>query len=393
MEQQENLKSVTMDDNAFDLSNKILVEPINAEIIISHKKHIDPNDNEKILTGTKDYKEEFTESINKIRSTLKDKKLNNIHISNIVTKLQNMGFPGQDSLAPTVFLDLLTAEKIEILSTHVTIEYIENGLYSYDINYLAIIDGKKVTRNLNGYEPHQLYADLQLTGPYSIKFVIDDGHLSLSEALKNFKFQDEKKVKEFLSIYNISNITTQIKDYLGLSDLNAEKLTLKNHTSNSIQLVAAADAPKYQGEVTLTWNLKLFEIYGMGLESPVPILKDGLRVYFYLEANSNKIKIFNAMGYLSPGDAKMHSNYDDYHEFKFVNQDKEEILFVIKGQDWATQLPHKFGSFNFTTGVIVDVDSPELSRVKIFNKNSNEWEKVGKPSKFEINSLGEISKK
>lgn len=224
-----------------------------------------------------------------------------------------------------------------------------------------------------------------------------DTRIKLTDAFSDFQFSDTKNVAGFLDANNLDLITKQILNHLNLDSLETSGLVLENQTSNSIILKAKADAKDYQGEVKLSWNLKLMEIYGIGIGTPNPLTRDGLKGYFYLEQETNLIKFFNAFKYFHGFiDGLIHPVFPKYHHFIFSNKDDDSVSkdFTIDGKWWIGQLPGKFGSFAFAPlGITFSVTTPESSRVRLFDAEKNDWIGIGADKSFDVDSLGQISEK
>ncbi|MGL5268336.1 MAG: hypothetical protein ACRC8P_00980 [Spiroplasma sp.] len=261
----------------------------------------------------------------------------------------------------------------------------------------------KITKE-NGKEISD--ADLQKTGIINAKINYNYSHKknqvttlkievvspvrpSLSDAFKNFHFVDDKKIEGFLDANDIDVITKQVLDHLGADDLNQIRLIFTNRTSNSITLKAKSNSKLYSGEVKLTWNLKFFEIYGFDmLNDRNPWIAKGLKGFFYLDKDDNKIKFFDFQNYAKSNYDPIHSYFTKYHHFIFTNKKVKD--FTFNGEENAGENGKRFGTFAFDKGLNTIFYTPEPDRVKVFNKNSARWEGFIKSSEFDINDLGEL---
>lgn len=224
----------------------------------------------------------------------------------------------------------------------------------------------------------------------SKQFVEIDKRNKLVDVFSSFQFHDAKNVQGFLDASDSDTITNQILAYLAATSLDEIQLTLENWTSNSITLVAKNDAENYQGAVTLTWNLKLFEVWGLGARARNSDFAQGLKGYFYLEQETSKIKFFDVTNALKGFSTRLHPYFKDYHKFSFINQLNEIKDFTFNGRRWVDNIPKEFGSFNFTPGTKIVTVSPEFKRIKIFNRSSKEWEGLSKATEFIITEFGDM---
>lgn len=216
---------------------------------------------------------------------------------------------------------------------------------------------------------------------------------NLSDVFEDFEFVDQRDIAGFLDTTDIDIITEQVLNYLALDDLNQIGLIFTDKTSNSITLKAKNNSKLYSGEVELTWNLKLFEIYGIedDKDNSNQWIAKGLKGFFYLDKNDNNIKFFDFQDYTGTDLSSMHYFFEKYHEFIFTNKNKDEKDFTFNGKKNARENRKKFGTFDFDKGVKVVFYSPEHDRIKVFNKNTNSWKGFEKSSEFDINALGELN--
>ncbi|MDQ7982652.1 MAG: hypothetical protein REH79_00325 [Spiroplasma sp.] len=222
---------------------------------------------------------------------------------------------------------------------------------------------------------------------------IIDQRMELKDVFKDFQFKDNKGVENFLDDNNVTIIEDQILQHINAPRLNLVGLVLEQQTSNSIILKATDEAKDYQGQVTLTWNLKLFEIIGIGMNKhPDVQIRTGLKGYFYLALNTNQIKFFDYGNYAKT-DLKINPEWPDYHKFIFTNSDEIVEEFTFDGRWDTSNVNNNFKDFDFTNSVTVSVTSPEIMKVKIFNSDINRWEKLQEEKTFVINQVGQMKEK
>lgn len=224
-----------------------------------------------------------------------------------------------------------------------------------------------------------------------LKITVDDERTDLSIAFKDFQFTDINGIEGFLDASNLDLITNQILKHINEDNLETSDLILEQQTSTSIIVKAKINSKKYQGEIPLTWNLKLFEIFGSEVRLLDTRVSEGLKGFIYLDRKSNEIRFFDALTYLAQVTTKIEPNYNQYHEFSFVNKKEQVKIFPFRGKQYADLIPDEFGGFDFTTSLTVTVSSPELVKVKVFNCNNNSWLGLLKNSKFNISNLGLIT--
>ncbi|MGL5268337.1 MAG: hypothetical protein ACRC8P_00985 [Spiroplasma sp.] len=308
-------------------------------------------------------------------------------------------------------LDVMVGDKVEELMNIVTYDFIKDQL---DENIKEMFEEEDFTINkiTNNKGEKLLDDDFAKIGIVNAKINYDYAEhenqttnleinvqtkkILLAKTFKDFEFVDQKNVEKFLDANDIDVITEQVLAKLNISSLEKASLVLENQTSNSIILKAKEDS-KYAGEITLTWNLKLFEVYGAKIRNPISKnewVKQGLKGYFYLESGSNKIKYFDCVWYFKFRDRNEFDPTDNskYHHFHFVNQNDEKKDFTIHGDIWTDQIDQLFRDFNFTTEVKVKVDGPKFNKIKVFDVTNNRgWEGLIKKTEFRIDSLGKVS--
>ncbi|WP_168104621.1 hypothetical protein, partial [Spiroplasma platyhelix] len=250
---------------------------------------------------------------------------------------------------------------------------------------IEINDFKAATNLENGSAIISAKSNTKFTGKVNI--IVTTIKLQLSEVFSNFKFTDEKNVQGFLDNNNLDSITNKILSHIGASSLDEAGLSLENHSSNSILVKAKPDS-KYRGDVKLTWNLKLFEISGIGANASNVNIKNGLKGYIYLDSTTNKIKFFDVVKYFQKASVQVHQNFIKYHTFNFSGQKD----FTFNGRTWVDNLPNIFGSLEFIPGSKITVDSPELHRILVFDKSTNKWQGLTKKTEFILNELGDLTK-
>lgn len=218
----------------------------------------------------------------------------------------------------------------------------------------------------------------------------------LIDAFSNFQFVDNKGIRGFLDANDLTIITEQVLARVSRfpdNDLDKIGLFFVNRTSNSITLKAKSNSKVYSGEVKLTWNLKLFEVYGYqhSNEESYWVVR-GLKGFFYLDKNDNNIKFFDFLTYAHAQDQIVHSNYDAYHKFTFSNKKMKKFTFI--GKETAAKAAQRFGNFAFNSGVRVSLDTPEYDRIKTFKRiekdSKGNWYGFTKQADFDINNLGEL---
>lgn len=224
---------------------------------------------------------------------------------------------------------------------------------------------------------------------------VSTARINLSSIFSNFQFVDSKGVSDFVDVNDLAIIGKQVLTWVSSSarDLDEVGLTLKNPTSNSIIVKAKSNSKIYGGQVVLKWNLKLFEFYGVKeISTNNPWLKEGLKGYFYLDQNDNKIKIFNFQGYAGSNLSPINPNFIEYYKFIFTNIiDSSKVKeFSFNGNKTAGENGQIFGDFDFDQGMKVTFSSPEFDKIKIFDKNSESWNGFIKSTEFSVNALGEV---
>lgn len=214
--------------------------------------------------------------------------------------------------------------------------------------------------------------------------------LLVPDAFKDFSLKDQKNVQTFADSNDLNSITKQIEEHIQ-NFLEPAGLVLENLTSNSVVVKAKTDSKKYQGEITLSWNLKLFEIWGTEVENAIDSdVRNGLKGYFYLDGQDKQIKFFDVIGYKNIDNIIVDDNTkDETHKFYFVNQSSLNKEFSIYGHNLTQELPTLFGNFNFTTGVEITLDSKEPKYIRIFDKKTNQWNNSSK-KEYSIDNSGNI---
>lgn len=307
----------------------------------------------------------------------------------------------------TYKLDVMTGFKVKQLKSLVTFDFIKANLVHKISKIFEPEDFtiKKITNHKNEKLLDSNFAEIgmieaKITFDYAehenqttnLIINIHKNKILLSEVFKNFKFVDQKGIEDFLDVSDLIVIIKQLERKLNIVNLDQVGLILQNWTSNSIVIKAKPES-KYAGEVTLSWNLKLFEIYGASnVATENEWIKQGLKGYFYLESATNQIKYFDAVWYFHINPGTYHNGFYDYHSFHFINQLKAELTFIFKGYWLTDTVATQFNSFDLTREVRVTVDSPELAKIKVFNKTNKHWENLVQKSKFSINYLGEVKK-
>ncbi|MDQ7982653.1 MAG: hypothetical protein REH79_00330 [Spiroplasma sp.] len=216
----------------------------------------------------------------------------------------------------------------------------------------------------------------------------------LSELFADFKFKDSKNINNFLDSNDQTVIETQILVVLQESSLTDAGLVVEQQTSNSIILKATDKAEDYQGQVTLTWNLKLFEVWGIDTDGGLPPLisdpgnKVELKGYFYLN-NQQQIQYFDIYDYFNEGESNEVSRYEQLHTFKFVNEKDEEAIVEFSEFKKTSDIAAQLGSFDLTSKTTVEITSTVYRNVKIYL--SNDWIGLDDEITFEIDLSGTLN--
>ncbi len=222
--------------------------------------------------------------------------------------------------------------------------------------------------------------------------IINVDQYQLQDVLKDFQFKDNYNVENFLNSNDQATIESQISDFLNISSLSAAGLILENQTSNSVILKATEDSQNYQGEITLSWNLKLFEIWGittdLGITDPNNSQAE-LKGYFYLD-NNNSIKYFDVYGYKKPGESNNVSVYDWLHNFTFQNETGTSKTFEFSNTQQTNEIEEQFGSFDLTNKTTVTITSRVYPNARIFDNETSQWIGLNGETTLEINNSGQI---
>ncbi|MBE4704439.1 hypothetical protein [Spiroplasma platyhelix] len=329
----------------------------------------------------------------------------NLIISVTVSDQQIVDAINESSYSTNVELN----SKVSDLKTIITSNFIKDKLpeeiadvfkdSSFTLN--KITNDKNMELSYNDFKvPGRINAEINYNyGKFrnqSTNLIIDikENRASLTDVFKDFNFKDLRDVEGFLDSNDLKNITTQIEKYLGKS-LDEAGLILENQKATSILLKAKSDAKDYQGEVTLTWNLKLFEALGQPLLSSTDeSVRKGIKLYIYLDHQDNQVKAFDLPGYKDAltvvGYANSLTN-PRTHNFSFSNNKGVNKSFNIYSRDLSSVLPSRFGSFDFTNGIQVTLNPTTAPYYKgVFNKNSNRWVTSSKRTYF-IDHLGNVN--
>lgn len=225
-----------------------------------------------------------------------------------------------------------------------------------------------------------------------LRIIVTESRLVLSKIFENFKFKDSRDVEGFLDSNYQKEIIDQASAHINES-LESAGITWENLSSNSILIKAKDNSKKYQGEVTLTWNLKLFELWGAPVEdSEDNDIKDGLKLYFYLDSKDNKLKAFDVAQYkigrpvyIIRGDGPSY----DTHGFAMENNEGKREDYSVFSHELTSEASRKFSGFDFTTGIKVYLIA-DPGAIKLFNKNEKKWIDVEK-KEYYIDVLGNIN--
>lgn len=220
---------------------------------------------------------------------------------------------------------------------------------------------------------------------------ISDGLLELNTAFKDFNFQEVRGTVGFLDSNDLNEISNQIEIFLGRSLVEAG-LILENQQATSILLKAQPNSKYYYGQVTLTWNLKLFEVTGQKLlSSPDIHVYNGFKLYIYLDYKDQQIKAFDYPGYRNAKTVIGYANSPALtHRFNFVNNKGGNQTFNIYSRDLTSDLPTRFGKFDLADGVQVNLTTTQPPYfIGVFQKDLNKWDAAIKRSYF-IDLLGTV---
>lgn len=215
--------------------------------------------------------------------------------------------------------------------------------------------------------------------------------LSLNEVFKNFKLKDQRSIEGFLDSNDLSIVTQQVEEYTK-KILDPESLVLENQTSNSIIVKNKNDLENSYNQVILTWNLKLFEVWGTEVPNASDInVRNGLKGYFYLDSLDQQIKFFDLAGYKNINNITINSNNEDEElSIFFINGNYINKTFLIYGSSLTSQLSELFNGFNFTNGIQTKFSENSVKYIKIFDKKLNQWNPLSKVT-YAIDKLGNIS--
>lgn len=206
--------------------------------------------------------------------------------------------------------------------------------------------------------------------------------MELDNALAEFEVRDGRFVFDFLDANDLPTVQRQIEAHLDIPDFATAGLTFENQTSNSVTVKANDDSENYQGQTTINWNLKLFELLGLG---------NSIRGYYYLEKDTNLIKYFDAYYYIADDITTFHPYLDDYHRVIFRNGANQQRDFTINGKWITSKIPGWFRSLEFGTSATAQVSSPETSRFRVYNRTNRTWGAVTNNRTYSINRLGIVS--
>lgn len=253
-----------------------------------------------------------------------------------------------------------------------------------------------INRNINRIEEtnnfYNTFSDMPIEPQPQPQQQMFNFPLNLQELFRNFKLQDMEHTEGFLDFNDEEAIRKQIEDYLLSINLQYEDLTLYQLKSNSVILKSFSNF-KYRGEILLTWNLKLFEIWGLGVSSIDEYVTNGLKGYVYLEYGTNQIKYFDYLGNKTSSISQMHPYYGEYVNINFLNINTEEQKdCIIKGKYWSHQIEQYFGSFDFVNELEISLTVQHPDKAKIFNVEENIWDSITEniTNKYTTNSLGQM---